>query len=59
VERLNREIVKVMASPEVEEGFSGKASTSCARRPAQMTARVKSETALWSKIIKDAGIKAE
>ena len=27
--------------------------------PAQMTARIKSETALWSKVIKDAGIKAE
>ena len=59
VERLNREIVKVMASPEVEEGFRRQGLDVMRETPAQMTARVKSETALWSKIIKDAGIKAE
>jgi len=59
VERLNREIVKVMASPEVEEGFKRQGLDVMHETPAQMTARIKSETALWSKIIKDAGIKAE
>ena len=59
MERLNREIVKVMGSPEVEEGFRRQGLDVMHETPAQMTARIKSETALWSKIIKDAGIKAE
>jgi len=59
VDRLNREIVKVMAMPEVQEGFRREGLDIMLETPAQMSARVKQETVLWSKVIKDAGIKAE
>jgi tripartite-type tricarboxylate transporter receptor subunit TctC len=59
VERLTREIVKVMAMPDVQEGFRREGLDIMNETPAQMSARIKSETVLWSKIIKDAGIKAE
>jgi tripartite-type tricarboxylate transporter receptor subunit TctC len=59
VERLNREIVKVLSMPDVQEGFRREGLDIMLETPAQLTARINQETALWAKVIKDAGIKAE
>ena len=60
VDRLNREIVKVLQMPDVQEGFRREGLDIMAdMTPEQAAARIRSETTLWAKVIKDAGIKAE
>jgi tripartite-type tricarboxylate transporter receptor subunit TctC len=59
VDRLNREIVKVMAMPDVQERFRREGLDIMTDTPEQAAARIRSETKLWAKVIKDAGIKAE
>ena len=60
VDRLNRETVKALRMPDVQEGFRREGLDIMADvSPEQAAARIKSETALWAKVIKDAGIKAE
>ncbi len=59
VERLRRELVKVLAMPDVQEAFKREGLEISADTPAEFSARIKSETGLWAKVIKDAGIKAE
>ena len=60
MERLNKEIVKALQMPDVQEGFRREGLDIMADvTPEQAAARIKSETALWAKVIKDAGIKAE
>ena len=59
VERLNREIVKVMAMPDVQEGFKREGLDIMNETPEQAAAGIRNETVLWAKVIKNAGIKAE
>ena len=59
IELLHREIVKVMALPDVQErmavlGFEPVAST-----PEEFAARIKVEIPKWAKVIRDANIKAD
>jgi len=59
IDLLHREIVKVMALPDVQErmamlGFEPVAST-----PDEFAARIKLEIPKWAKVIRDANIKAE
>ena len=59
VDRLSREIVKVLSMPDVQEGFKREGLDIMLETPEQASAHIKKETALWAKVIKDAGIKAE
>jgi tripartite-type tricarboxylate transporter receptor subunit TctC len=59
VDRLNREIVKVMAMPDVQERFRREGLDIMTDTPEQAAVRIRNETKLWAKVIKDAGIKAE
>ena len=59
VELLHREIVKIVALPDVQEKLTALGFISIADTPAEFAARLKSEFAKWAKVIKDAGIKAD
>jgi tripartite-type tricarboxylate transporter receptor subunit TctC len=60
VDRLHGEILKVLQMPDVQEGFRREGLDIMADvTPEQAAARIGSETALWAKVIRDAGIKAE
>ncbi|HYC46981.1 MAG TPA: tripartite tricarboxylate transporter substrate binding protein [Burkholderiales bacterium] len=60
VDRLNKEIVKVLHMSDVQEGFRRTGLDIMADvTPQQAAARIRSETVLWAKVIKNAGIKAE
>ena len=59
VELLHREIVKIVALPDVQEKLAALGFISIADTPAEFAARLKSEFAKWAKVIKDAGIKAD
>lgn len=59
ISRLNAELVRMVARPEVKEklaqiGFDAFTST-----PAELDAFVRSELVKWAKLVKDAGIEAE
>ncbi len=59
IERLNREIVKALAAPEVvallqKQGLEPRSSS-----PAELARYIKSEYETWGKVVKQAGIKAQ
>jgi tripartite-type tricarboxylate transporter receptor subunit TctC len=59
VERLNNEINRILADPAVRERFHGLGLETTGGTPAQFTAVMQSESARWSKVIRDANVKAE
>ncbi|HET7850687.1 MAG TPA: tripartite tricarboxylate transporter substrate binding protein [Pseudolabrys sp.] len=54
---LNREIVKIMAMPDVKEKCAQLGFDPIADTPEEFAAYIKSEVAKWAKVIKDAHIK--
>ncbi len=54
---LNREIVKILAQPDMKERLAMLGFDPIGSTPEQFAARIKSELATWSKVIREAGIK--
>jgi tripartite-type tricarboxylate transporter receptor subunit TctC len=59
VDLLHREILKIVALPDVQQKMTALGFVTIANTPAEFAARLKSEFAKWAKVIKDAGIKIE
>lgn len=59
VDRLNREIVKIVGQPEMKEKLAAVGFDAIGSTPAEFDARVKSEIAKWAKVIRDAKIKTQ
>jgi tripartite-type tricarboxylate transporter receptor subunit TctC len=59
VDRLNREIVRVISLPEVKEKFFNTGADVYSGSPEQFSAKIKSEIAKWGNVIREAGIKVE
>ena len=59
IDRLNREIVKVVRSPEFAQVMTGEGATAVGNTPAEFDAVIRADVKKWAKIIKDAGIRAE
>jgi tripartite-type tricarboxylate transporter receptor subunit TctC len=59
VDFLYRALVNVVAQPDVKERFAALGFDPVANSPDEFSAQVKSDIAKWSKLIHDAGIKAE
>jgi len=59
VDRLNTEVAKVLKTPEMKEKMTGLGTDVVANSPEQFAQYLREETAKWSKIVKDAGIKLE
>lgn len=59
VERLDQELKKILADPAIRERFHGLGFEITGGGPAQLTAIMHSEAQKWSKIIRDANVKAE
>jgi len=59
VDLLHREIVKIVALPDVQEKLAALGFVAIADTPAEFAARLHAEFAKWAKVIKDAGIKAD
>jgi tripartite-type tricarboxylate transporter receptor subunit TctC len=58
VDRLNRAIVKVVATPDVRERLATLGFEPIAGTPQEFADRIRQEIAQWAKVIKSAGIKA-
>ena len=59
VDRLNAEVAKVLKTPEMKEKMTGLGTDVVANSPEQFAQYLREETAKWSKIVRDAGIKLE
>ena len=59
VDLLHREIVKIVALPDVQEKLAALGFVAIADTPAEFAARLHAEFAKWAKVIKDAGIKVD
>ena len=59
VERLHREIVNIVADPEIKRRLAAVGFEAVGSTPAEFDERVKAEIAKWAKVIRDAGIKPQ
>jgi len=59
VERLNRELVKIVAQPEMKERLAAVGFEAIGSTPAAFAARIKAEIAKWAKVISDGKIKTQ
>ncbi|MBI3067471.1 MAG: tripartite tricarboxylate transporter substrate binding protein [Betaproteobacteria bacterium] len=59
IHRLNREIVAVLNKADIKEKFFNAGSEVVGSSPEELTATIKSEMSRMSKVIKEAGIKAD
>ncbi len=59
VDRLHAEIVKIVATPEVQARLKGFGMVPSSMTPAELGAYQKAEVAKWAQVIKAAGIKAD
>ena len=59
IDKLNAEVAKVLKTPEMKEKMFGLGTEVVANSPEQFAQYLREETAKWSKIVKDAGIKLE
>ena len=59
VARLNREIVKIMNTPDVREKFSQQGGDPASSTPDEFAQMIRDEVTRWGKVIRSAGIKLE
>ena len=57
VDRLHREIVRILATTDVRKRLDDLGMEVIANSPAEFAAVIRTETPQWAKVIKDAGIK--
>lgn len=59
VNRIRDAAIKAVALPDIQEAMSRQGLEVETSTPQELAARIKSETAVWAAVIKDAGIRAE
>ncbi|HYC47807.1 MAG TPA: tripartite tricarboxylate transporter substrate binding protein [Burkholderiales bacterium] len=59
IERIAKEVRTAMHSPDVVKRLAGDGSEPVGSSPAEFAAHIKAEQALWSRVIKQAGIRGE
>jgi tripartite-type tricarboxylate transporter receptor subunit TctC len=57
IDKLYREIARVVALPEVKQRLAAIGYTPVANTPEEFTAQIKTDVARWAKVIREAGIK--
>ena len=59
VEQLQREVAAIVNTPEMKENLLAQGSIAVGSGPEELTARIRNEYELWSKVVKAGGVKAE
>jgi len=59
IDRLNREIGKVLALPEIRERFAAQGAEATSTTPEQFAQFMRQELAKWAPVVKRAGVKAD
>jgi tripartite-type tricarboxylate transporter receptor subunit TctC len=58
-QKLEREIISIIASPEVQKWFASEGAEAAGNTPAEFQKFMEAEIVKWGKVVKTAGIKAE
>ena len=59
IQRLNRDLVKVLSTPEMKERFAQYSAVTAASTPEHFSSYIKEENARWKKVAIDADVKPE
>ena len=59
IERINREVVQILAMPEVRSQFAAQAIDPLGSSPEAFADYVKSETAKWAQVVRASGAKVD
>ena len=59
IQRLNRDLVKVLSTPEMKERFGQYSAVTAASTPEQFSSYIEEEITRWKKVAVDAGVKPE
>jgi tripartite-type tricarboxylate transporter receptor subunit TctC len=59
IDRLHREIVKILAMPEVKEKLAAVGADPVGNTPQEFAAVIRNDTAKWKRIVQETGAKAE
>jgi tripartite-type tricarboxylate transporter receptor subunit TctC len=59
VDRINAELAKILATPEAQAQLLEQGAYAVQTTPEQAAARLRQEIAMWAKVIREAGIKAD
>ena len=59
VQKLNAEILRILAMPDVRERFQGQGVEPVGSTPEQFGEHIKGQMAKWARVVQDAGVKAE
>jgi tripartite-type tricarboxylate transporter receptor subunit TctC len=59
ITRLNAEIVRILADPQMSQRFQSQGGDPASSTPAELTAYMREEMARWARVIKTAGIRIE
>jgi len=59
IQKLNAEVTKILAMPDVRERFLAQGVDPVGSTPEQFADHIRSQMAKWAKVVQDAGVKAE
>ena len=59
IDKLNREIVKVVRSPDFAQNLTNEGAFAVGNTPEEFAAVIRADMKKWSAVIKEAGIKGE
>jgi tripartite-type tricarboxylate transporter receptor subunit TctC len=59
IDKLNRELARIVTSPDVREKFAAQGAESGTDTPAEFARFIKAEIVKWAKVIRDAGLQPE
>ena len=59
IERLHREIAKIVRSPEFSQQLTGEGATAVGNTPAEFAALIQADIRKWAEVVKEAGIQRE
>ena len=59
IDRLNAEVIKALAAPEVRESLTGEGGEVLGGTPKQFADFLRAEQAKWSKVVKESGVKLD